>query len=240
VNEKPSALVPVDGLIETYVPKRNCQNCAAMRDGGCSKAPDDNAPCADFVWGYTIEEYETDGIGLLDYVQQAAIGLGMLLDWGNEHIRPHVLVNGKPIHGDSAWCSWCAKLWNTSRPTLVKAWNLWKQGPKAGVEIPANVCHSAAYAIISAGIEDPNERQRVLDRAADEQWTAWDVREIKGLLKRGLVDDWELPQLVRRGDYVLARKGKRYRRVARIMAKAPKAGVWLLLSRGRVHREEKS
>jgi len=232
-----SEVIPVDGLVETYIPKRNCQNCLAMRETDCPKAPKDNQPCDDFQWGYTLEEYQTAGAILLDYVQQAAIAMGMLVDWGNEHIRPLLLINGKPVRSDTAWLRWCANLWNTTRPTLVKAWGLWLKTEKVGIQIPANVSPSTAYDIISADIDDPAERQQVLDLAADEEWTAWDVREIKGLLKRGLTTKWELPRLVQRGEYILERRGKRYRRIARVLAKAPGAGLHLLLSRGHVHQE---
>lgn len=230
-------LIPVDGLLQTYVPRRICQNCATWRDG-CTKAdpPDGTGKaCSDFMWGYTVDEYETAGAMLLDYVQQAAIAMGALVEWGYENIRPLV---DPPLDNETAWCRWCANLWNTTRPTLVKAWGLWRS-EQEGTQIPADLSHSAAYRLIAA-IADPKELQMVLDKAADENWSEHIAGEMILLRKLGFLDTWERPHLVKRGEYILERRGKRYRRIARVLSKAPGAGLHLLLSRGHVHQEEEA
>jgi hypothetical protein len=235
----PDAELPVaDALIDLYVPTRKCRCCAFYASCATEKAGKAQAlqeTCHRFTWTVGLDDYQQRGIILGEYVRAAGIALGSLVEWGWAELRPTLTWNGKEIEQATDWCAFSAMLWGFSRPTVVKAWGVWKV--RRDAEIPPDVLPSRAYELASGGLKGA-ELEAVLGKAIDEHWSAWDAREIKALVKAGLLATWERIALVRIGDALCYEVGGERVRFATLDGGGRgEIGTRLLMSRARIREE---
>jgi hypothetical protein len=209
----PEADLPIaDALIETYVPK------------------------SDEV--ISLDEFQQRGISLGEYVRQAGIALGGLVEWGWAELRPTLTWNGEKIEKINAWCAFCAMLWGFSRSTVVKAWVVWNVR-QSGIDVPQELQPTVLYELSSGGLKG-DALEAVLGRATDENWSAWDTREIKKLVKAGLLKNWQRVSLIKQDDKLFAAVGKKLSHFATLTNTEgyAAAGRALLLSRARIKEKD--
>jgi hypothetical protein len=187
----------------------------------------------------SLDDYQQRGITLGEYVRQAGIALGGLVEWGWAELRPTLTWNGEEIEQATDWCAFSAMLWGFSRSTVTKAWVVWKVR-QSGVDVPQDVQPTLIYEFSSGGLSG-DALEAVLERATAENWSVWDAREIKALVKAGVLEEWERVSLVRQGNRIFALVGDKLSECATIDGRddaAARAGVTLLLSRARVRKED--
>jgi hypothetical protein len=147
-----------------------------------------------------IDDYEMRGVTLLEGARACISVFGELVAWGWKNLAPNIIEQdtGDPL-GQSGWVKFCADMWGCTMSTIWKAWQVAET--RHALAPPEDVSPTLLYEIAS-GCENDAETEQVLNKALAEGWGAQDVRWIKALRNAGLLQDWELPRLIRKGRYL--------------------------------------
>lgn len=190
----------------------------------------------------TIDRYEHAGIEIIGTVRDLAQILGELTEIGWHHLRPHIRWQGERIKDTqrTRWAEYCAMLWGCSRPTVSKAW----LSATSTIERPQNMSMTTFYEIL-AGCDTPEEADRVVDLALNNEWRSYHIRLIKRLHDARLLpkEEWILPRVTRRGEqlYVyLHGIGGTHFATIRDDDSLARIGVFMLTDGAGIEREQKT
>ena len=149
----------------------------------------------------SIEAYGQIGRDLRNAAANHFIALGALVIKGWSELRPSMDVEAFfPDSGEwtiTTWERYSARLWGCSPKSVTKAREV--AMAHAVAEIPADVSDTLVYEV-TAGLREGENLDDVLEVVVEKGYTTWQVRLLKKLRKRGLVEGWVLPRIVRRGD----------------------------------------
>jgi hypothetical protein len=137
----------------------------------------------------TEDEFIQRGADLVAVSRNSFVVLGELLDWkmSQEQCEDEISRN--------ALVERYAPAWGVSTSGLWKAWVYANRFP--GLMLPEDTSQTLAYEVMS-GCATRAEAEEVLNLALAQGWSVRDVREIKNLRSRGLLEDWVRLKLAKR------------------------------------------
>lgn len=174
------------------------------------------------------DEFIQRGVDLVQFARTSFRLLGELIDWkfrregaDTDATKREIVLRYAPE-------------WGVSTSTIWKAWVLacrWPSLPR-----PEDAPPTLTYEILS-GCATEAEAERVLDLALAEGWRVSEAREIKALVAKGALDNWQRVRLTSNGRTVYATDGERQVPVATLLDNGDglaQAGAALLRMRARV------
>jgi hypothetical protein len=189
----------------------------------------------------TIDRYQHAGIEIIGMARDLGQILGELTELGWQHLRPHITISGERIKDTqrTRWAEWCARMWGCSRATVTKAWLI----ATSDVDRPEDMSLTTFYEIL-AGCDDPEEVDRVVGLAIDNDWRSYHIRLIKRLQDAGLLRDqeWVLPRITRKKQTLYVSLDGERKPFATLQddSRLGKVGIFLLTDGAGIKTEEKT
>jgi len=157
------------------------------------------APNESISW----EDFVMRGVELIEGARHRFLVLGDLALEGWNRFAPR--------SSQREWEGTCAAAWGCNRSTVNKAITL----ARSPVALPEDMTPTLTYTVLSAAGDDHVLAERLMDLVVQQNWSAWDVRNVKILVHEELLDEWIRPRLYRSGDRLLVSDGTSTAVVAR-------------------------
>lgn len=218
--------------LRPYIPHRGCSNCRKKQTGEC-KGDTCSCTCGQFEYGFDLDGFQQAGIHFLSRTRVFGEAFARFIQWGWEHLRPAVLVDGKAIRDDepTRWARFCSEAWGCDISTIFRAWQIVRTVETLPQDIPASTAYEA---VANATPEQAEER---LAFVAQHSLTQYQVRELKHL-EPYTGGDWQtLPEFtIRDGTLYFSLNGKMEAIAKMLVAQndTQRAGRETLMRRARI------